>query len=650
MENDGPYLSLVVVTHHDTNPGLFNTKFRLNFGRSAVNPQIAAALTDEELNTIVIGRSSSCAMVLDYRTVSTTHAKITFSNGNFFLTDERSSNGTLVYLQDPLPLPYGQNVKIRMGRTTIALQAKRSWSAAIRSFLFGSGPNNHPNNNNNNNHHQQGTNTHDDPVFQHAIDRGSVTTIGTGHVDANISMDNTTGQCSFLGHGLPSPPELQTFIAAITASLNDVKLEANSTHINLNSTNNNNNNNFSTNSGHGLVPNDSNNNLNNSNNNNNNELTEFTAAGIPPQQLQLLPGLLPPDSAVYIGQVNQDSMMSDLSPTQPFRIGNRINTLPFGMDYDDSIDDSATVDNSVAVRSTQHSGRYNAISQGFNNTRNSPIILTSQLEGSADSRILEQLDHEDQAYYLASGGFEHGILLAAENNNNMKSPYNLEKQSSSSTNENGHGSPTKPMTTISTDTHGDVMVSSSRGIREGSGIFIIQQNRDDNLSDNYHINHDISPRLTTSGRGTIISPNTEELLNNSTIINNSNNNNNNEGADDLFKTPVAGKFAMPQRNSYHSRSETPNDFVTNANSIAGTNTNSLATLPMIGAPYSPSTNNTNNNNSAVNHTATLMIHRLMESATSTISNNNHRNKNNNNNNNEEVKEEEEKELEHKEEI
>lgn len=79
LENNGPYLSLVVVTHHDTNPGLFNTKFRLNFGRAGVQAAVAQALSEEELNTIVIGRSSSCAMVLDYRTVSTTHAKITYT-------------------------------------------------------------------------------------------------------------------------------------------------------------------------------------------------------------------------------------------------------------------------------------------------------------------------------------------------------------------------------------------------------------------------------------------------------------------------------------------------------------------------------------------------------------------------------------------
>lgn len=136
LENNGPYLSLVVVTHHDTNPGLFNTKFRLNFGRV----QAAQSLAEEDFNSIVIGRSSSCAMILDYRTVSTIHAKISFINGKFYLSDSRSSNGTLVYIQDPLFLPYAQPVKVRMGRTTITLQAKRSWTAAMRSFLFGPMP------------------------------------------------------------------------------------------------------------------------------------------------------------------------------------------------------------------------------------------------------------------------------------------------------------------------------------------------------------------------------------------------------------------------------------------------------------------------------------------------------------------------------
>ena len=44
----------------------------------------------------------------------------------------------MVYIRDPLPLPYATPMKIRMGRTTITLQAKRTWTAAMRAFFFGS--------------------------------------------------------------------------------------------------------------------------------------------------------------------------------------------------------------------------------------------------------------------------------------------------------------------------------------------------------------------------------------------------------------------------------------------------------------------------------------------------------------------------------
>lgn len=210
MESHGPYLSLVVVTRHDTNPGLFNTKFRLNFGRSA-NPGNNTQ-TEEEANSIIIGRSSTCNMILDYRTVSTVHAKIHFhvsaccspthslipttttqlsqsyppyynslthahynyfhspliifalthyyfhdysliptilppltsspslppQDGKFFLSDKRSSNGTMIYLQDPVHLPYMVPMKFRMGRTTLTLQAKRSWTSTMRGVFGGS--------------------------------------------------------------------------------------------------------------------------------------------------------------------------------------------------------------------------------------------------------------------------------------------------------------------------------------------------------------------------------------------------------------------------------------------------------------------------------------------------------------------------------
>ena len=55
MESNGPYLSLVVVTKHDTNPGLFNTKFRLNFHsrQDAANMPFPENLED---NIITIGK------------------------------------------------------------------------------------------------------------------------------------------------------------------------------------------------------------------------------------------------------------------------------------------------------------------------------------------------------------------------------------------------------------------------------------------------------------------------------------------------------------------------------------------------------------------------------------------------------------------
>jgi len=78
FDNDGPYVSLVVVTRHDTNPGLFNTKFRLNFGRNTLrHPEQPDSMPEP----VLVGRSSTCGMVLDYRTVSTVHARVFYQVG-----------------------------------------------------------------------------------------------------------------------------------------------------------------------------------------------------------------------------------------------------------------------------------------------------------------------------------------------------------------------------------------------------------------------------------------------------------------------------------------------------------------------------------------------------------------------------------------
>ena len=138
VEHPGPYISLVVVTRHDTSPGLFNTKFRLHFGPGyRVGGEAGQLQDDPELtpSELTIGRSSVCNMVLDYRTVSTVHAKLYYRNGQFLVQDARSSNGTMVYLQGPLPLHASQPVRLRMGRSTLAIQVRRSLSASLKGTL-----------------------------------------------------------------------------------------------------------------------------------------------------------------------------------------------------------------------------------------------------------------------------------------------------------------------------------------------------------------------------------------------------------------------------------------------------------------------------------------------------------------------------------
>jgi hypothetical protein len=46
----------------------------------------------------------------------------------------------MVYLQAPMPLKFSSSVRVRMGRTTMTFQAKRSWTAALRSIFASNFP------------------------------------------------------------------------------------------------------------------------------------------------------------------------------------------------------------------------------------------------------------------------------------------------------------------------------------------------------------------------------------------------------------------------------------------------------------------------------------------------------------------------------
>mmetsp|Transcript_18400 Transcript_18400/g.24283 ORF Transcript_18400/g.24283 Transcript_18400/m.24283 type:complete len:557 (+) Transcript_18400:175-1845(+) len=120
-----PYICFTVVTQHQNSDDLFSTKYQLSFD-TVLNRH-----RNQSTRGLVIGRSHNCDMILDYRTVSTHHAVVRYTNGSFFFMDLRSSNGSLLYLREPLELPYGSSIRLRWGRSTISLKATRSWKSQI---------------------------------------------------------------------------------------------------------------------------------------------------------------------------------------------------------------------------------------------------------------------------------------------------------------------------------------------------------------------------------------------------------------------------------------------------------------------------------------------------------------------------------------
>lgn len=62
--------------------------------------------------------------MLDYRTVSTQHASVSFKKGVFVFRDLNSSNGSMLNLRRPLKLPYNHWVRVRYGRSIVALKVR----------------------------------------------------------------------------------------------------------------------------------------------------------------------------------------------------------------------------------------------------------------------------------------------------------------------------------------------------------------------------------------------------------------------------------------------------------------------------------------------------------------------------------------------
>lgn len=73
-------------------------------------------------------------VVIPDHSVSGEHAKVMHSNDEFWLHDLESSNGTFIRLCSPLRLQFGESLHLKMGKSLLQLQAKRSRSVRLRDF------------------------------------------------------------------------------------------------------------------------------------------------------------------------------------------------------------------------------------------------------------------------------------------------------------------------------------------------------------------------------------------------------------------------------------------------------------------------------------------------------------------------------------
>lgn len=125
-----PYVTFSVVTKHETVDehgrakmlNLTNTQFQMSFA-DFLNVDGASSY-----ETLKIGRATSNDMVLRYRTVSQEHAKLKFIKGKFMLMDSKSSNGTMLYMNQMMELPMGKELYFKMGRTILSLKARKKWT------------------------------------------------------------------------------------------------------------------------------------------------------------------------------------------------------------------------------------------------------------------------------------------------------------------------------------------------------------------------------------------------------------------------------------------------------------------------------------------------------------------------------------------
>mmetsp|Transcript_7390 Transcript_7390/g.13082 ORF Transcript_7390/g.13082 Transcript_7390/m.13082 type:complete len:498 (+) Transcript_7390:3-1496(+) len=128
-----PYICFTVVTRRpNSDECLFSTKYQLSFDT------VLNGSRTQSIRGMVIGRAHECDMVLNnYRGMSSYHAMVRYGRGTFSLEDLRSVNGSLLYLREPVRLTHGATVRLRWGRSTVALRAARPWRARLAWLCLG---------------------------------------------------------------------------------------------------------------------------------------------------------------------------------------------------------------------------------------------------------------------------------------------------------------------------------------------------------------------------------------------------------------------------------------------------------------------------------------------------------------------------------
>nr|CCA18878.1 conserved hypothetical protein [Albugo laibachii Nc14] len=111
-----PSIMFQVVTKHSSSTLNLSTRYQLSY---------KTLLENDIHRPLMVGRSSQCDLVLKYRTVSTIHAEIHYSKGEFYLKDAGSSNGTLRYIYRPLQLQSNQSIHIKFGRTVLSVKPSK---------------------------------------------------------------------------------------------------------------------------------------------------------------------------------------------------------------------------------------------------------------------------------------------------------------------------------------------------------------------------------------------------------------------------------------------------------------------------------------------------------------------------------------------